>query len=166
MVTTLSTTYFTALHDEAYSLLVESRNYIAALRRQEIAGERNKSDKLDVTLETMRLTTRLTQVMAWIFVQKAVHNNELTPDEAASHQYRLSGYTVCMDNEPGQAGHLPAQLRDLLQHSYELYRRVSRLEDQIGVRLATGGPKTTPPTGEGPYLKPVTTSDQNPRNAY
>ena len=159
-------TYFSALHDEAFSLLVEARNYIAAARRQWSLDAQSKPDYLDFTLETMRLTTRLTQVMAWILAQKAVHSKELTPAQGASRVYRLSGQAVCLDNETGQADHLPPQLRALLQRSYDLYCWVNRLENQIGVRLAAGGKPVRLPAGEKPDLRPLTTSAQNPQSAY
>ena len=61
----------------------------------------DQSGYLEVTLETMRLTTRLTQVMAWILAQRAVHSEELTPEEGASRAYQLSGQAVCLDNVSG-----------------------------------------------------------------
>lgn len=166
MSNNLTPTYFSALHDEAFSLLVESRDYIARVRLQNEQAPRNNSDHLDITVETMRLTARLTQVMAWILAQKAVHRKEMTPEEGASVHYKLSGQTVCLDCESGQAGHLPARLRELLQQSYELYCRVGRLEDQIGGRMAAGDTVVRREEGDKPYLRPVTTSDQNPQNAY
>ncbi len=165
MSDTLRTTYFSALHDEAYALLVEARNYIVALRLQGNDGSQKNSDYLDVTLETMRLTTRLTQVMAWILAQKAVQNDEISPEEGASKRYRLSGQTVCMDNVSGQSAHLPPYLRDLMARSYDLYCRVDRLEHQICNRLKSGALEANSVLPEGPYLRPVRTSDQNPQTA-
>ena len=167
MDSSIPPTYFSALHDEAFSLLVESRDYIAIVRTQRERGRRNKSDDLDLTLETMRLNTRLTQIMAWILAQRAVHNEELTPEEGASRAYRLSGQAICLDNVSGQAGHIPDALRDLLQRSYQLYQRVSRLEEQINGRMAVeeGAQRAAPADGL-PYLRPVTTSDQSPRTVY
>lgn len=162
----VSPAYFSALHAEAFSLLIEVRNYISAERKKSLLNTHSKSDYLDITLETMRLTTRLTQVMAWILAQKAVHCRELTPEQGASRLYRLSGQSVCLDNETGQAAHMPAVLCVLLQRSYDLYCRVNRLEDQIAGRLAAGETPKRLPDGESPVLTPVTTSAQNPRNAY
>ena len=107
MDSSLTPTYFTALHDEAFSLLVESRDYIAKVRAQRGQRSLDQSGYLEVTLETMRLTTRLTQVMAWILAQRAVHSEELTPEEGASRAYQLSGQAVCLDNVSGQAGTYP-----------------------------------------------------------
>jgi regulator of CtrA degradation len=161
-----SPAYFSALHDEAFSLLIEARNYIASERQQGSPDSYSKSDYLDITLETMRLTTRLTQVMAWILAQKAVQSRELTPEQGASRLYQLSGQSVCLDSETGQAPHIPPMLSDLLRRSFDLYCRVNRLESQIGVRLAAGEHPKPLPNGERPNLRPVTTSVQNPQNAY
>lgn len=163
----LTTTYFSALHDEAYDLLVEARDYIAALRQNNLLGGTKKNAAyLDITLETMRLTSRLTQVMAWILAQKAVHNDELTPEEGASERFRLSGQSVCLVDTPGKAGHLPEDLRELMQRSYDLYCRVGRLEEQICRRLEGGHDAPPVRSEEGPKLRAVTTSDQSPRSAY
>lgn len=148
-------------------MLVEARDYIASLRRENlIGGARRTAAYLDITLETMRLTSRLTQVMAWILAQKAVHNDELTPEEGASERFRLSGQSVCLVEAPGQTGHLPRELRDLLQRSYDLYCRVGRLEEQICRRLEAGPVEPPLRSEEGPRLRAVTTSDQSPQNAY
>jgi regulator of CtrA degradation len=166
MSETLPTTYFSALHDEAYSLLVEARDYIAALRLQGNGDTKKNADYLDVTIETMRLTTRLTQVMAWILAQKAVQNDELSPVEGTSKRYRLSGHSVCMDTNPGQSALLPPYLRDLLTRSFELYCRVDRIENQIRDRMGSVMDRESLPLHEGPYPRPVSPSDQSPRTAY
>lgn len=166
MTEPVATTYFSALHDEAFDLLVEARNYIVTLRLQGNDGSRKNTDYLDVTLETMRLTTRLTQVMAWILAQKAVQNEELTPEEGASKNYKLSGQSICLDQSAAAGAHIPPYLRDLLQRSYDLYCRVSRLEEQICERMTSGTETPQPAENGRPVLQPVTTSDQSPQNAY
>jgi regulator of CtrA degradation len=161
-------TLFLAMHDETLTLLIESRNYIQSLREN---GNRNAAqsvDYLDVTLETMRLTTRLTQVMAWLLAQRAVQNNELPRTGEEAREYRLSGQSVCMDWRSSETAHLPSRLRDLLRRSFDLYRRVGRLEAQIDRRLENGAYNETGRPEERPenlpYLQAVTTSDQIPRN--
>lgn len=164
----LTTTYFSALHDEAFELLVEARNYIVTLRLQGNGGPQQNVNYLDVTLETTRLTSRLTQVMAWVLAQKAVQKEELTPEQAASEKYSLSGQSVCLEvTSPDSAANLPPYLLDLLKRSHDLYSRVNRLEAQITSRLAVGEEVEIPaPQGEAPRLRVVTPSDQSPQNAY
>jgi len=165
--------YFGNLHDEALALLVESRNYIKQLREREDApqGRRNRRSAaayLDLSLETMRLTSRLTQVMAWMLAQRAVMAGEISADEANSEKFRLSGQNVCMEHDPAVLATVPEVLRGLLQRSYDLYCRIARLEMQISDRLAEAATKNGRPA-ERPSIRlrllPSTTSDQSPQTA-
>jgi regulator of CtrA degradation len=172
----MNTTYFGNLNNEALALLVEARNYISALRQQETEAReqhrtRDSSLYLGLSLETMRLTSRLTQVMAWMLAQRAVMAGEISPEEGNSERFRLSGQNVCLQHDAETLDTMPDTLRDLLQRSYDLYARVARLEQQIGDRLAAAGenengrPEGRPSQGLR-LLSPMTTSDQNPQNAY
>ena len=171
----MTPTYFGNLHDEALALLVESRNYIKDLREQEPGRgmprtRRASSDYLDLSLENMRLTSRLTQVLAWMLAQRAGMAGELTAEEANSEQFHLSGQSVCLDHDPATLAVVPDTLRGLLQRSYDLYCSVERLEKQIHRRLAdeakeNGRPVERPSHGLR-LLPSTTTSDQSPQNAY
>ncbi|MDA0663564.1 MAG: DUF1465 family protein [Proteobacteria bacterium] len=171
----MNPTYFGNLNNEALALLVEARNYINVLRQQEPDVNerqlnRDSSLYLGLSLETMRLTSRLTQVMAWMLAQRAVMAGEITPEEGNSERFRLSGQTVCLEHDAEKLNAVPGSLRDLLQRSYDLYCRVARLEQQIAARPATGENENGRPEGrpsQGLRLLPsMTTSDQNPQNAY
>ena len=171
----MTPTYFGNLHDEALALLVESRNYIKLLREQEADQNRPRTRHtsavyLDLSLETMRLTSRLTQVVAWMLAQRAVMAGGITAEEANSDKFRLSGQSVCLDHDPAVLDAVPVVLRGLLQRSYDLYCRVERLEDQISRRLAEGADENGRPEerpSHGLRLLPsMTTSDQSPQSAY
>ena len=171
----MTTMYFDNLHEEALTLLIEARNYIRDLRsRKEDATDARppleNTDFLDQTLETMRLTSRLTQVMAWLLAQRAVSAGEITAKEGASKRFKLSGQSVCLDHNPAENDHLPQELRSLLQRSHTLYLRVSRLDEQISGRLgavplAQIADGTERPPNVLPLI-PVTASGQDPQNAY
>lgn len=166
----MTPTYFGNLHDEALALLVESRNYIKLLREREPQKRHTSAHYLDLSLETMRLTSRLTQVMAWMLAQRAAMAGEITAEEANSEQFRLSGQSVCLEHDPATLENVPDTLRGLLQRSYDLYRRVDRLEAQITRRLAgssdeNGHPEERPPHGLR-LLPSKKTSDQNSQSAY
>lgn len=113
--------------DETLSLLVEARDYLSAVDdRQPGRGS------LLWCSETMRLTTRLTQVMAWVLLRRAVANGELTEDEAAIPENRLAGHGVCLSavSQDGEAM-LPPPLVGLLSRSLMLYRRIDRLDRSL-----------------------------------
>ena len=126
--------YVERTYHDAMALLVEARNYLAY--REAMDDKRQRSDaRLVACYESMRVTSRLTQVMAWLLAQKAVQAGEITEREAVSDRFALSAAHVCM-NVDGQGNmDLPAGLRSLLDRSHRLYVRVSRLEAMVRSRL-------------------------------
>lgn len=117
--------FFSRVYDEAMGLLIESRDYVAA----SVGDHRDSMDlRLAVSCETLRLTSRLTQVMAWLLVQRAVHSGEMTVSEALGDQYRLAGQKVCLTVDSVLDVTLPAALESLLDRSYRLYQRIQRLD--------------------------------------
>jgi regulator of CtrA degradation len=124
------TAFFNKTYDEALALMVEAKEYIAWHERDD-RGRLVNLDRLRLSRETMRVTARLTQIMAWLFVQKAVVVGELTRAEAAAEPYTLSGQDVCAPDDPDHRRDLPAKMVDLLDRSHHLYVRVSRLDQLV-----------------------------------
>ncbi|MGE5516732.1 MAG: DUF1465 family protein [Bacteroidota bacterium] len=129
-----SPAYFRRTYDETLDLMVEARNYMAYVERREreraglMAG-------LRMSCEAMRVTSRLTQVMAWLMMQRAVHDGEIAVEQALIEENRLSGGEVCWDDSFSADVTLPNGLRSLLARSLQLYQRVARLEQQMIGRL-------------------------------
>ena len=59
------------VYDDAMALIVEARNYIAHRQAADVA-ELSPEARLLVSQETLRVTSRLTQAMAWLLFQRAV----------------------------------------------------------------------------------------------
>jgi regulator of CtrA degradation len=121
-------------YDETMTLLVEARNYMAHREH----GEDRRLDpdvRLIACYESMRVTSRLTQVMAWLLAQKAVDAGEITQHEAVSDRFALSATKVCLDREGQGNPDLPSGLRSLLDRSHRLYVQVSRLESMVRSQL-------------------------------
>ena len=115
------------IYDETVALLVESRNYMAYVSPR----ERNRTGGINVlwiSCEEMLITSRLTQVMAWLLVRRAVQEGELPPEQATAEVLRISCADVCLDVSGGDDENLPAGLRSLLERSHRLYERAVRLE--------------------------------------
>lgn len=116
-------------YDEAMDLMIEARNYMRYTTPRQRGGETGDGRRaLHFSCEAMRVTSRLTQVIAWLLVRRAVEAGEMTPDEALAEAHRLSGQTVCLDETSHHDEALPMQLRSLLFRSYCLYQQVERLE--------------------------------------
>ncbi len=127
----MSSVFFSRTYDEAFDLLLEARDYLAyrePIDRQAI----DIGDRLVVNCEAMRLTSRLTQIMAWLLVQRAVVAGEITPSEAAAERNRLAGQSVCRARNA--AARIPPSLQSLLDRSYSLYTRVERLDAMAAAR--------------------------------
>jgi regulator of CtrA degradation len=125
---------FTRTYDETLDMIVEARNYMTHMKPH-VRRTASGMPDLRFSCEALRVTSRLTQVMAWLMLQRAVHHGEITPQEACEERNRLSGRDVCLDNTADDDDTLPAGLRSLLNRSYRLYQRISRLEEMVIARI-------------------------------
>ena len=124
-------------YEDAFRLVLEARRYL---------GERGDNDArgLDVpgalaySVESMRLTARLTHIMAWLLAVRAHHDGELTAAQLAEDRWRLGGHEVCLDEGMASEGELPRALDDLLARSEALYRRIDRLDRMMSGEHAVG----------------------------
>jgi len=124
------TAFFDRTYDEAIALLHEARNYIAFQEPRDVQ-DLDADARLLVSQETLRITCRMTQVMAWLFGQRAVHRGEITRAEALHPDYAVGGQAVCLDDAHADDPRLPPAVADLLDRSHRLYERVVRLDRQI-----------------------------------
>lgn len=121
--------YFKRTYDETMSLLHEARNCIM---RHSDEQSPTVAAQLAFSRETMRLTTRLTSVMAWLLAQRAVHAGEITPQHAASKAHELTARDLCLAIcEPEDHAALPGDLQTLMDRSLALYARIARLDEQV-----------------------------------
>lgn len=127
-------TSFTRTYDETLDLIVEARNYMVHTRPSGRRARRS-SDNLRFNCEALRVTSRLTQVMAWLMLQRAVQDGEISAQEACDEKNRLSGQSVCLDESGEDDGDIPPGLRSLLTRSLSLYKRISRLEEMVVARV-------------------------------
>ena len=118
----------TELYDETLGLLVEARDYFSgdgAAQRSvlPIAGQ------LAFARESLRLTCRLTQAMAWLMSRRAVLAGEISVIEGRGAGHRLGNYRICLADDHGQLAGLPDEFCALWRRSFTLFRRIARLED-------------------------------------
>jgi len=88
----------------------------------------DREDRSDYANEMTRITMRLTSVMAWIMVRRAIHAGRI--DEAkASTDYRLEAVDVCREHKPEVLSQMPGYMNHLSEKSLALFERVHRLDD-------------------------------------
>jgi regulator of CtrA degradation len=124
-----ATAFFSGTYDEAIDMLVQTRDYLTAAGEKDSALLSHDLQKA-YAFESLRLTSRLTRVMAWLLAQRAVHKGQMTIDEALDEGFCLRNVAVCLEKGADNDG-LPQGLRKLLDRSHSLYVRVSRLDDMV-----------------------------------
>jgi len=123
-------TYFDSTFDEAMVLTREARDYLAYQKNADLEGL-TPVGRMAASCESMRMTARMTQVVAWLLIQRAVHAGDLTRKQAAETKFRLAGQEICDDIEPLAAEPLPERLAELLARSHQMYLRIARLDAML-----------------------------------
>lgn len=115
-------------YDEALALTRAARGCIAAGLAAPLRGAPPRS-ALAASLESMRLTVRITQIMAWCLAQKAIFAGEMPRDPTTVERFALGARDLCLGGiENADDEWLPKTLRALLARSRALYVRVMRLD--------------------------------------
>lgn len=114
---------------EAIDLLWRARLYVSEIAATEVA-QLPPGDRLAHALETVRLTARLTHMMAWLLLQRAAEDGEMPPADATKEAPELEKVEVCLAGPPVDRERLPTMLLQLLDESDQLYRRLARLDSQ------------------------------------
>lgn len=125
-----ATTFISKTYDEAPGLVVEARDYVRDHARSD-ARALGLSDGSLLSSETFRRTTRLTEVLAWLLLQRALHAGEITAEEVREESNRLTASDLCLGAGLARLERLPPRLQNLLEPSERLYRRVLRLDELV-----------------------------------
>ena len=121
--------FMPGVYNETMQLLTDAHEYFHLFGdddQQRISPEL----KTLYSCEMSRITLRLSSIMAWIMVQRAVFTGKIPTEEAAS-RYGLDFKDVCLVDNRMLHGVLPSYVCYLLDRSLELYERVYRLDGQI-----------------------------------
>lgn len=127
--------FFDKTYRDALTLLREARDYLAYCHARDVRAL-EPFDRLRFSLESTRLTARLTDIMAWLLVQRAVAAGELTTSEAANTEHRLLRRRVCLVDLTHEDEALPRGLLSLLERSHRLYLRIARLDELVAKEAA------------------------------
>lgn len=131
-----------ALYTDAMLLADEARSYFddRSLRDRDALPP---VARVAFSCESLKVTTRLMHVIAWLLVRRAVAAGELTPAEALTANRRLSDE---IGSDDDVLSNLPDEARHLVEASRALFRRAAILdralagEGAIGAAEAPGSP--------------------------
>ena len=121
---------FRRLYDQSMAMVRDAADYLeleGALERQQLSQKMS----LVFACESMRLTTRLMQVSAWLLAMRALREGEISEDDIPAKGFRIGAKEVCLGGPVRGAGLLPVRLIEMLQASRALYERVSRLDQAM-----------------------------------
>jgi len=125
-----------SLYTEAMVLADEARSYFDRLGKEE-------RDQLDPILrvgfacESLKVTTRLMHIIAWLLTQRAVEAGELSPLEARRPARRLGDSP---ESDEAVVARLPQAARTLIESSRDLFSRVQRLDEGAAEGEAPASP--------------------------
>jgi len=123
--THLTATLVDSLYVEAMVLADEARSYFDSRGRD----ERLTLDpmlRVGFSCESLKVTTRLMHVIAWLLTQRAVEAGELSHVQARRPVRRLGN---APDSDEELVARLPGNAVQLIEASRDLYARIKRLED-------------------------------------
>ncbi|WP_084582686.1 DUF1465 family protein [Sphingomonas azotifigens] len=118
-----------SLYVEAMVLADEARGYFDQLGRDERDALAALS-RVAFSCESLKVTTRLMHVIAWLLTQRAVDSGELQPDDARTPSRRLG---PAPETDAAVLADMPMQAVAIVQASMDLYRRVARLDSAFDV---------------------------------
>ena len=127
MQSRLTTRLVDSLYVEAMVLADEARAYFDDHGRD----DREALDpiiRVSFSCESLKVTTRLMHVVAWLLTRRAVEAGEIDALEARALSRRLG---IAPVSEPAAVEQLPALARSLVDASADLYARVARLDQEI-----------------------------------
>lgn len=121
--------FLPGVFNETLALLFDAHHYFQSRGADEQASLKPTERPVYAT-EMTRVTMRLTSVMAWIMVRRAIHAGRIEEEKAAI-DYRLDGEDICLAE--AALADLPYYLSYLSDRSRQLYERVHRL-DQLAYK--------------------------------
>ena len=125
-----------ALYVEAMVLADEARGYFDEGSRTEREALAPMA-RVAFSCESLKVTTRLMHVIAWLLTQRAVAAGEIRAREALDPTRRL-GVAPLSDAEA--LATMPRGARRLVDASIDLHRRVARLDGAQGLEMAAVSP--------------------------
>lgn len=116
-----------SLYVEAMVLADEVRAYFDEHGRSEREAL-PPMQRVSFSCESLKVTTRLMHVIAWLLTRRALEAGEITDDQARQPARRLG---AAADSDPDVLAQLPETARALIESSRDLYMRIRRLDGGI-----------------------------------
>ncbi len=125
-----------SLYVEAMLLADEARGYFDELGRNEREAL-EALNRVAFSCESLKVTTRLMHIIAWLLTQRAVDAGEIPSSDALMPSRRLGD---APETEEGLLDSMPPNAVGIITTSVDLYRRVARLDETLGETVVFESP--------------------------
>ena len=114
-----------ALYTEAMLLADEARAYFDVEAREE-RGTLPPFVRVGFACESLKVTTRIMHIVAWLLTQRAIESGEIAMIEGRRPERRLGN---AQDSDQSVVDQLPPAAQRLINASADLYARIKRIEE-------------------------------------
>jgi regulator of CtrA degradation len=115
------------LYIEAMVMADEARSYFDS-HSDGVRSDMDMLGRLSFTCESLKVTTRLMHIIAWLLTQRAWQRGEIGWEDLSDPKYVLG---EAAPTDKAILLTLPNEARELVLGSQDLYNRVRRLQDRI-----------------------------------
>lgn len=123
-----------ALYVEAMLLADEARSYFDGPGRQD-RDALSPMARVSFSCESLRVTTRLMHVIAWLLTRKAIEVGEMDRSAGAQRSMRLGEAGA---SDPAIFAILPPEALQLIEASIDLHARVGRIDRELAIAESAG----------------------------
>lgn len=116
-----------SLYTEAMLLADEARAYFDDCGRDE-RQELDPFVRVGFACESLRVTTRIMHIVAWLLTQRAIESGELAARDGRRPARRLG---TAQESDPNVVIQLPPEAQRLINVSSDLYARVKRIDEGV-----------------------------------
>ena len=114
-----------SFYTEAMLLADEARSYFDDAGRG-ARQELNPFARVGFACESLKVTTRIMHIVAWLLTQRAIESGEIPGHHGRRAERRLGH---AQDSDPAIVAQLPEAAQRLIHSSADLYSRVKRLDE-------------------------------------
>ena len=118
---------FSELFRDGMALVEETARYLDGDGRRQ-GRQLNGQASLNFATESMRLTTRLMNLASWLLIRRSVARGEMTRDKARRERTKLKLETIGRPSHLKDYEELPVELRTLVDRSFAMHDKVTRLD--------------------------------------
>ena len=114
-----------SFYTEAMVLADEARSYFDDAGRED-RGTLDPFVRVNFACESLKVTTRIMHIVAWLLTQRAIESGEIAFREGRRPERRLGH---AQESDPAIVARLPEAAQRLVSASADLYSRVKRLDE-------------------------------------